>query len=144
MKLHIIEKQDLDSCALLFSNVFSSEPWNEIWTKERALERLLHFYESKGFLGVIGIDDGAIGFVLGNIEPFCDGPLFYLREMCVSDEYQNKGVGSKLLEKLQLELNSLHVKSVYLATDNTIPAAHFYKNKGFVHSEKLGFYVKSL
>jgi len=70
--------------------------------------------------------------------------MLYLREMCVDSALQRKGIGSGIIDALDLELSTLNVTRVYLATERAIPAADFYQNKGFVHSEKLGFYAKSV
>ncbi len=144
MKFRTIKESDIDGCSSLFAKVFSSAPWNEEWTKGLAFKRLSHFYESKDFLGVLAEKEGIVGFALGNIEPFCFGSMLYLREMCVDSALQRKGVGSGIIDALESELGHLNVKKVYLATERTIPAADFYQSKGFLHSEKLGFYAKSI
>jgi len=125
MKYRSIEKEDLESCANIYSEVFSAEPWSEPWNKKIALERLLHFYESKGFVGVIAESEKKIDFVLGNIEPFYYGSIFYLREMCVIVSMQSKGLGGKLLLALESDLKKRSVKSIYLATERNISASHF-------------------
>lgn len=137
-----VEEKDIEACAALFSEVFSSEPWNEPWTKRLARERLSHFYESKGFIGVLAESDGVIGFVLGNTEPFYFGSMFYLREMCIQTHLQKKGVGSNMFHALEQALSMHNVHSIYLTTEHDIPAAEFYKKKGFTYSEKMGFYAK--
>ncbi|MFT5593789.1 MAG: aminoglycoside 6'-N-acetyltransferase I [Oceanicoccus sp.] len=137
-----IEEKDIEACAVLFSNVFSSEPWNEPWTKHLARERLMHFYESKGFIGVLAESDGVNGFVLGNTEPFYFGSMFYLREMCIQTDLQKQGVGSNMFYALEKALSIDNVHSIYLTTEREIPAAEFYKKKGFKYSEKMGFYAK--
>lgn len=144
MKFRIIKGEDIDECSLLFAAVFSSSPWDEKWTKELALERLTHFYESKGFLGVVAEKDNIVGFALGNIEPFYFGSMFYLREMCVGSSIQRKGIGSGVIDTLDAELSQLNVQRIYLATERTIPAASFYQGKGFIRSEELGFYARSV
>jgi len=138
-----IEKSDIEPCALLFMRVFSSTPWSEGWSAEAAFERLNHFYQSKGFVGVLAETDDVVGFSLGNIEPFFFGSMFYLREMCTEASLQNQGVGRRILCTLEKELNSSSVKSIYLTTERSIPAANFYQNNGFTYSEKMGFYTKS-
>lgn len=85
-----------------------------------------------------------VGFVLGNAEPFLEGEWFYLREMCVSQDYQRQGVGTSLLNNLSATLDSCSVKNIYLATDRNIPAAKFYENNGFSQEVKMGFFYKSV
>lgn len=147
MKPRNITKPDLTTCAKLYTQVFFSEPWNEAWTEEVSYERLLHFYESKGFVGVLAEETdtkAVLGFALGNIEPFYKGKLFYLREMCTHNERQNQGIGKVILEVLETELYKQKVKRVFLATDTSIPASQFYQKNGFSYSKNMGFYGKVL
>lgn len=53
MKFRVIQEADIDACASLFAQVFSSAPWNEGWDDDFAFDRLFHFYKSKGFIGVL-------------------------------------------------------------------------------------------
>lgn len=144
MNLRLIEKHDIENCAKLFTQVFSSEPWNEPWTNEHAYNRLSHFYSSKGFLGILLKKESILGFALGNLEPFYFGNMFYLREMCTDTDLQSQGIGGKVYAALEKELVAKSVKSIYLTTERDIPAASFYKKCGFNYSEKMGFYAKGL
>lgn len=142
MDVRKIERSDLDGCARLYAAVFSSEPWSEAWSEETALARLVHFYESSGFIGILAERDGIMCFALGNTEPFYFGTLFYLREMCVRNGLQSRGIGSRVYLALEEQLKSVQVHGVYLATERAIPAAQFYRGKGFSCSETMGFYSK--
>lgn len=137
-----ILKEDIETCSELFAQVFSSAPWNEPWDINSAHERLLHFYQSKGFIGIVAEHNGIAGFALGNTEPFHFGSLFYLREMCTHTNLQSKGIGSDILHALEQELSLNKVNSIYLTTEREIPAADFYTKKGFKYSDKMGFYAK--
>ena len=66
MKIRKIELDDIDICARLFAKTFSSPPWNESWDIVSAKERLQHFYESKGFIGILAEHDDIVVFSLGN------------------------------------------------------------------------------
>lgn len=142
VNLRNIEETDLESCAQLYARVFSSEPWREAWTPEEALTRLSHFYESKGFVGVLAEQNGIAGFALGNTEPFYYGTLFYLREMCTHTDLQSRGIGSRVYSTLEQRLRSIKVKGIYLATDRAIPASQFYLGRGFARSENIELYSK--
>jgi aminoglycoside 6'-N-acetyltransferase I len=141
-----LEGRDLEACASLFAQVFSSEPWSEPWGFDGALARLVHFHESPGFVGMLTPSDrGEVaGFLLGNLEPYLEGRLFYLREMCVDSRWQGQGIGSRLYLDLERELAARDVRAVYLATDRGIPAAGFYQGLGFRCSESMAFYAKGL
>jgi len=139
-----IKNEDLESCAALYSRVFSGAPWSEKWSKEKAHERISHFFNSKGFVGLLSENKNITGFVLGNTEPFVDGSWFYLREMCVDANYQGQGVGSTLLNELKEKLVIRAIRNIYLATEREIPAASFYEKNGFSQENKMVFYYKKL
>lgn len=144
MILRSIQEKDIEACAALYAQVFSSEPWDEKWSEGAARERLLHFYYSKGFCGVLAEQEGVISFALGNIEPFYSGSIFYLREMCRNTNMPKAGVGYKVLAALERELLAQDVQDVYLITDRAIPASDFYQKNGFNHSDQMGFYAKHI
>ena len=144
MILRSIQEKDIEACAALYAQVFSSEPWDENWSEGAARERLLHFYHSNGFCGVLAEQDGVVGFSLGNIEPFYSGSIFYLREMCRKANMSKMGVGHKVLAELERELLHQEVQDVYLITDRAIPASDFYQKNGFNHSDQMGFYAKHI
>jgi aminoglycoside 6'-N-acetyltransferase I len=136
-----IESSDIDSCAELFAEVFREEPWNEPWTQENATERLVHIYESKGFLGfLMESENNTVGFVLGNIEPFAGGGAFYLREMCVKKEIQGKGIGKRLIAYLHSELSTQKAVRSYLITTRNGLSAAFYSANGYKYEEREGVY----
>ena len=144
MESREINKKDLEKCAEIFSQTFSAAPWKENWVKETALERISHFYDSKGFCGVVAEEDEILGFVLGNIEPYYSGAIFYLREMCIDPEHQNSGIGNILLTTIEKILKSKGVVSIYLLTEHDIPAARFYIKRGFKEDENTGSFSKTI
>ena len=110
-----IQKSDIQKCASLYAQVFSSSPWSEPWTDEEADNRLRYLMDSKGFLGFLAEKDGkTIGFVLGTTEPFVGGNAFYLREMCVCPTEQGRGIGKELIAYLHTALVSLDPESALL------------------------------
>lgn len=139
-----IENDDLENCASLFARTFSNKPWNEPWDNSSAYKRLKHFFDSEGFVGVLVEDNNLLGFALGNVEPFCGGDIFYLREMCTEVESQSRGIGSKVLSFLEKSLISADVKRIYLMTEHEIPASRFYKNKGFKVNKTTGCFTKAI
>ena len=144
MELREIIKNDLEKCADIFYKTFTDYPWNENWNNESALERISHFYYSKDFCGVVAKEDGVIGFVLGNIEPYFSGPIFYLREMCTDPAHQNSGIGTKLLTKIEKILALKGVNIIYLITERDIPAARFYIERGYKVDENTASLSKTI
>ena len=145
MQLKKIEKSDLKSCSELYASVFSGEPWNEPWTSKLAYDRLLNFYNTPGFEGVfVSIEAKLVGLALGNIEPFHFGPMFNLHEVCVSENYQGKGAGTKMLSYLESMLNDKSTKCIYTDTDTRYAAAEFYLKNGFSKAHHMGVFSKAV
>lgn len=144
MTIRPILRTDLKQCAELFCDTFSSDPWNESWNSARAIERLNHFFVSPGFVGLVAEEQEIHGLVIGNTEPFYSGTIFYLREMCTKSHERGQGIGTKLLSRLELNLKEMHVTSIYLLTNRNIPAAGFYKNRGFNLNGAMEFYSKKI
>ena len=145
MNVRDIHENDISSCAEIFSRVFSHTHWNENWNTQSAYERLNHFYQSKGFCGVLAENNHVIpGFVLGNIEPYYSGSIFYLREMCTDVTYQSSGIGTQLLKYLEERLLLLNTHSIYLLTEHNVPAASFYQNRGFKLENNTGSFIKTI
>ena len=140
MNIRDIEKQDLPELARLYAAVFNASPWCEPWTEAAALKRLAHFYESKGFIGLLAEENKLIkAMLMGTLEPYITNNLFYLREICVAVNEQNQGIGKSLLSALNTKLSAHGVIGQYVATDKNLPAASFYASNGYVSNNEMVF-----
>lgn len=137
-------ESDLCECAAIFANTFSKPPWNEDWSAGLAHKRLLHLYRSAGFYGVLVQQDQVSAFVIGNIEPYLQEKIFYLREMCADVLQQRKGLGTKLIHHMEHGLRKKRVSRVYLMTTPTFPSAAFYLRQKFIKSEYFSVYTKNI
>lgn len=140
-----IEGTDFQEYAELFAHVFNSDPWNENWSEQQALERLTLFRDTPNFLGICAKNkSGVCGFVMGNFEPYQSDRLFILKEMCVPPNYQRSGVGSYLLTQLHENLVELGVSVVNLITREGTGAEKFYLAHNYYRSAGKRLYVASL
>ncbi|HSP22087.1 MAG TPA: GNAT family N-acetyltransferase [Planococcus sp. (in: firmicutes)] len=140
MELRIFRKNDLQNCTETFVSVFNDAPWNDEWDMEKATNYLADFSKTPGFTGILAVEDTEIiGFIFGSRRRWWSGDEFFINEMCVKGEQQQKGVGKKLLNRLAEELEGSTITSVSLLTDRGIPAEHFYKKNGFEEIERLVF-----
>jgi aminoglycoside 6'-N-acetyltransferase I len=126
----------LEQCIELYINVFNSKPWNETWTYETAKERLTDLLHTPKFLGFLIYDNGnLIGFIAGNSKKSYTGLTFYLAELCISNQIQGKGYGSKLLLCLEDELKKRGIQNLYLLTANGGGAEAFYLKNDYAINE---------
>lgn len=56
--------------------------------------------------------------------------MVYIQDIIVLPEYQRKGIGTRLLEKILFEYKNVYQK-VFM-TDNTEKTIQFYKSVGFI------------
>ncbi|GAB6258112.1 MULTISPECIES: GNAT family N-acetyltransferase [Peribacillus] len=131
-----LTSENLELCIELYINVFNREPWNEGWTYETAKERLSDLLHTPKFLGFLfHIDHNPVGFIAGNSKVSYQGLTYYLAELCVNNEMQGKGQGSKMLRSLEAELQKREIKSLYLLTANDGLAEAFYLKNDYVVNE---------
>jgi aminoglycoside 6'-N-acetyltransferase I len=128
-----IEEKDIPECTKVFAAVFGDEPWNEEWHVADAQARLEEMAHTPGFHGVlVASDDEILGFAMGHTEQWqCGKKHFYLQEMCVLPDYQQRGLGSGLMQVLCRDLMAMGVEVIYLLTARGGPAQAFYERLGF-------------
>ena len=126
----------LEKCAEILVEAYNTEPWNDQWTKEKALEKLSCFYNSPKFLGWMAFEnDQLLGCCVGNIEPYYTGDYFYLKEMFVSVPSQRKGVGTGLMASIRTHLKTIGIEMIILFTSNEGFPFTFWQKQGFGEME---------
>ncbi|KIL74952.1 GNAT family N-acetyltransferase [Pseudobacillus badius] len=145
MKVRLFTENDLSACTETFVEVFNDEPWNDHWSIEKAKQYLSGFIATPGFKGMIALKgQTVIGFLFGVHRIWWNGDEFFIHEMCVRSEKQNKGIGTMLLKFLENELENRNVTHISLLTDRGIPAELFYLKNGFREIERLMFLSKRI
>jgi len=140
MEINYVEESELLRCTDVFIEVFKSEPWNDEWEPEKEKQYLLDFYHTPGFLGLVALEgEKVIGFLFGVHRVWWSGDEFFVHEMCVKSNQQNKGIGKALMDRLLGELEARSITHLSLLTDRGIPAEAFYKRNGFTEVERLVF-----
>ncbi len=128
--------QTLEKCAELLVEAYNAPPWNDNWTKAKALEKLTCFYHSPQFFGWTARQDThLLGCCVGNIEPYFSGDYFYLKEMFVSVHAQRKGVGFRLMAVLKGYLETVDIQTIILFTSRDVFPFDFYLKNGFREME---------
>ncbi len=126
----------LPACAEILVEAYNSEPWNDAWTPEKALEKLTCLYNSPRFFGWMAYrGERLLGATVGNIEPYFSGDYFYLKEMFILPKAQRKGVGSALFEAVRSRLDSEGISMMILFTSNQGFPFDFWQKTGFQEME---------
>lgn len=130
--------EHLDPCTDLYMAVFNGPPWHDRWTRETARRRLSDLFHTPGFAGWVLMDAGEpLGFAAGRIEQWYDAQHYYLAEMCVRTEIQGRGIGSRLIARMEQELVTMGVDRAYLLTMTGGQAEAFYTKNGYRTSMRM-------
>ena len=85
--------------------------------------------EKNGFIFFALLEDNVIGTCTLMKH---DNANYELSKMCVTEKYQGKGVGEKLIDKVISKASQLGVEKIVLSTNSKLTAAFtLYKKKGF-------------
>jgi len=145
MKIQRVNKVQIDDIAKFLVKTFNSEPWNESWTFEMARERISGLISNPMTIAYEVIEDNEVmAALIGYKTCYMSNKEFHIEEFFVSNAFQNKGYGTKILEFIEWDLKGEGVTSVTLLTEHGLPSEKFYEKNGFQHNSKLGFMKKKI
>ena len=82
MQYRLCKKTDIEGLAEAMSKAYSEEPWNERWSRERAVRRVQAILGNFDSIGVVAEENGAIiGGLLGYVDPYADEDFFFVSEL---------------------------------------------------------------
>lgn len=132
MLVRNISKKDIETCARIFIDAYSREPWNENHDLGKVKEFLTKFTSENTNIGWVILEESQIaGFAVGVIIPSIERDYFRIEDICVRSDMQRKGIGRELIRRTALELRSRNIDSIILNTIKDFPAYRFYLNNGF-------------
>ncbi len=113
------------------------------WTYEKAYKRIHQVMTIEGAECFVQYDNGNMtGFAMGYYKEFDDLKAYFLEEIVIFAEYQNKGYGAALMEKLEAVVRKNGVEHIELISVNDEHHMHFYKKLGFYAASNLAMMGK--
>lgn len=146
MKISNLKVSEYEEMKKLFLDVFSNEPWYDKWENEQLDLYLKDLIDNNNSLSLVFHDENnkLIGASLGYVFNWWQGKEYFIKEFFISREVQNQGVGSSFLAKINEVLTAKEIKHIWLATERTVPAFHFYQKNGFSEMEDSAFLLKKV
>lgn len=113
------------------------------WTYEKAYKRIHQVMTIEDAECFVQYVDGELsGFAMGYYKEFDDLTAYFLEEIVIFAEFQNKGYGAALMEELERVVRKNGVEHLELISVNDEHHMHFYKKLGFYEASNLAMMGK--
>ena len=131
-----VKENNLKACSRIMAEEYNKPPYNETWEEETAVQRLAELMErSPETCFIIQRDSNLIGFIFCSIETTFIGKSFYVNEFAISSENQGKGIGTKVINWIEMYAKKNNIVNVAMDAYIYSPAYTFYKKRGFKESD---------
>ena len=119
---------------------------NGCWTFEKAYKRIHQILTIEDSLCLLQYDEAGslTGFAIGYYKEYDDLKAYYLEEIVILKQFQNRGCGSALLHELERtarDSGATHLELLSVSDDHHL---HFYKKAGFYAATTLCIMGKDL
>lgn len=130
MKIRKAKSKELPEVAKIFMLGTNEAPYNEKWSPKTALIKIKDHIKNKNKVYVAVINRQIVGFITVRLEYLYDGNKIFIEEFYIKKQFQNKGIGTLIINKLQ-EIYKGKASSMALIAGKKAPAFKFYLKKGF-------------
>ena len=130
----------------LFTSVFTIPPWNDDWSDKEQLDLYITDLINQNNSLAYGLfeENILVGISLGHIKHWFTGTEYCIDEFCVHTDKQGKGLGTYFMKEIEAAIKDIGLVQIFLQTDSSVPAYHFYKKCGFLESTGLVSFEKQL
>ena len=137
MKIEIkkAQKKDFGEITEIYTEEFSKHPYNEPWTREKAIEKMKIFSKYCEIWKIIS-ENKIAGFLVINPYQWCPGECIFGEVMAVKSELQNKGIGEKTWELIFEEYQKRGFKTFIGIQNRNSKVKNIYKRIGMKESQE--------
>lgn len=132
-----MNEKDLDIITSLYIRYYNENEEGS-WTFEKAYKRIRQVLLTPDSYCLIQEVNGVYtGFLIGYVKEYDDLKSYFLEEIVIFKEYQNKGLGSLFIKELEDRLQGLDVSMIELMSINDDKHRHFYEKLKFAKASNL-------
>ncbi len=136
MKIRKTTLKDVNAIAKLVKTEFNKKPYNDGWT-DFTSQKAVRSFLKKGLGFVATEGNKIIGAIIANEEPYAKGTYWEIQELVVGRKFQRKGIGKKLVERLEDFAKKKKVATIYFSTHKKSEAFKFYKKMKYSVSKDM-------
>ena len=137
MEYTIMTGQDVPVIAKAYMEYYNRHE-NGCWQYEKAYKRIHQIVTLEDSLCLIQSEQGQItGFEIGFFKEYDDLTAFYLEEIVILADYQNKGFGMALLQEVEMRAKERGAEHIELVSVNDAHHMRFYSSFGMYAAANL-------
>lgn len=138
MYYYVMNESDVEEIARLYMDYYNNHE-DGCWQYEKACRRIHQMVTIEDSLCLIQKNDesNTTGFVIGYFKEYDDISVYYLEEIVIFADYQNKGYGKQLLNEIEKRALEYGAKHIELTSVNDENHMHFYKGFGMYEATNL-------
>lgn len=138
MKYSIMNESDVRTVAEKYMDYYNTHE-EGCWTLEKAYKRIHQMVTIEDSMSLIQWDDegNITGFVIGYFKAYDDITAYYLEEIVILKEYQDKGYGKQFLAEIERRVLEQGAEHIELTSVNDEHHMHFYEGFGMYAATNL-------
>lgn len=138
MTYSVMTETEVEQIAKLYMDYYNHHE-NGCWTYEKAYKRIHQMITIEDSLCLIQREDAqnVTGMLLGYFKEYDDLRLYYLEEIVIFAEYQNKGYGKAFLHEIEKRILQNGASHMELLSVNDEHHNHFYTEFGMYAAKNL-------
>ncbi len=143
MKIEIMSIDDIDLVIPLYIDYYNNHE-DSCWTEATAKKRIQQVLKIDDAFSLIMRDDNSevCGFVMGYFKQYDDILGYTLEEIIISYDYQNKGLGSILLQTLEDKVKQIGASCIELQAVKDEMHERYYGKAGYSDAKNFVMKVK--
>ena len=142
MEIKEIDISDISSIIPAYISYYNEQE-NSCWTEATVKKRIYQVLTTQDSYGLIMKDkDITIGFVMGYFKQYDDIRSYFLEEILIATEYQNKGYGSALLKEIETRVINKGASCIEMQAVSDELHEHYYGKAGYRNAKNFVMKVK--
>lgn len=130
MKIRKAKYSDLKEITNQFIDCYSCKPFNENWNYETARKKIKKYFKTDYIFVYINKSE-LLGTIIFSEEIWPTKNNFFIKEIFVKKEFQNKGIGKTLIRFVEKIGKKKNIKAINLLSNEKSIAHKIYKKNSY-------------